>query len=161
MVMAWTWCHQVTSHYHDYLKQCWPRSMLWNDAIRPQWVNALPQQKCHHSANAILLPVCQMSHAGHIFSMGHHQQKSVRPGSAMACSWRVKDWLYSDSLEIYFFYETGVYTKFSGWLSKEPFTWLIQKFPCVFIFKTGHPGCHLNLSERQIRLDLTSGRPLV
>ena len=58
---------------------------------------------------------------------------------------------------------SGVYTKFSGRLSEEPFPWLIQKFPCIFIhvFRTGQPGCQLNLSERQIRLDLTSGRPLV
>ena len=56
---------------------------------------------------------------------------------------------------------TGVYTKFSGRLSEEPFPWLIQKFPCILIFKTGQPGCQLNLSEGQIRLDLTSGRPLV
>ena len=57
-------------------------------------------------------------------------------------------------------FKAGVYTKFSGRLSEEPFTWLIQKFPCIFIFKTGQPGCQLNLSEGQIRLDLTSGRPL-
>ena len=55
----------------------------------------------------------------------------------------------------------GVYTKFSGRLSEEPFLWLIQKFPCILIFKTGQPGCQLNLSKGQIRLDLTSGRPLV
>ena len=55
----------------------------------------------------------------------------------------------------------GVYTKFSGRLSEEPFPWLIQKFPCILIFKTGQPGCQLNLSEGQIRLDLTRGRPLV
>ena len=55
----------------------------------------------------------------------------------------------------------GVYTKFSGRLSEEPFPWLIQKFPCILIFKTGQPGCQLNLSQGQIRLDLTSGRPLV
>ena len=55
----------------------------------------------------------------------------------------------------------GVYTKFSGRLSEEPFPRLIQKFPCTLIFKTGQPGCQLNLSEGQIRLDLTSGRPLV
>ena len=57
--------------------------------------------------------------------------------------------------------ESGVYTKFSGRLFEEPFPWLIQKFPCILIFKTGQPGCQLNLSEGQIRLDLTSGRPLV
>ena len=56
---------------------------------------------------------------------------------------------------------TGVYTKFSGRLSEEPFPGLIQKFPCIFIFKTGQPGFQLNLSEGQIRLDLTSRRPLV
>ena len=56
---------------------------------------------------------------------------------------------------------TGVYTKFSGRLSEEPFPWLIQKFPCILILKNGQPGCQLNLSEGQIRLDLTSGRPLV
>ena len=55
----------------------------------------------------------------------------------------------------------GVYTKFSGRLSEEPFPWLIQKFPCIMIFKTGQPGCQLNLSEGQIMLGLTSGRPLV
>ena len=55
----------------------------------------------------------------------------------------------------------GVYTKFSGRLSEDPFPWLIQKFPCLLIFKTGQPGCQLNLSEGQIRLDLTSGRSLV
>ena len=33
-VMAW--CLQAPSHY---LSQCWPRSMLPNDVIRPQWVN--------------------------------------------------------------------------------------------------------------------------
>ena len=59
------------------------------------------------------------------------------------------------------FLNQGVYTKFSGRLSEEPFPWLIQKFPCILIFKTGQPGCQLNLSEGQIRLDLTSGRPLV
>ena len=51
---------------------------------------------------------------------------------------------------------TGVYTEFSGRLSEEPFPWLMQKFPCILIFKTGQPGCQL-----EIRLDLTSGRPLV
>ena len=56
---------------------------------------------------------------------------------------------------------SGVYTKFSGRLSEEPFPWLIQKFPCILIFNIGQPGCQLNLSEGQIRLDLTSGRPLV
>ena len=56
---------------------------------------------------------------------------------------------------------TGVYTKFSGRLSEELLSWLIQKFPCILIFNTGQPGCQLNLSEGQIRLDLTSGRPLV
>ena len=55
----------------------------------------------------------------------------------------------------------GVYTKFSGRLSEESFPGLIQKFPFIFIYKTGQPGCQLNLSEGQIRLDLTSGRPLV
>ena len=55
----------------------------------------------------------------------------------------------------------GVYTKFSGRLSEEPFPWLIQEFPCILIFKIGQPGCQHNLSEGQIRLDLTSGRPLV
>ena len=55
----------------------------------------------------------------------------------------------------------GVYTKFAGRLSEEPFPWLIQKFPCILIFNTGQPGCQLNLPEGQIRLDLTSGRPLV
>ena len=55
----------------------------------------------------------------------------------------------------------GVYTKFSGRLSEEPFPWLIQKFPCILIFKTGQAGCQLNLSVGQIRLDLTSGRPLM
>ena len=54
---------------------------------------------------------------------------------------------------------TGVYTKLSGRLSKEPFPWLIQKFPCILLFKIGQPGCQLNLSEGQIRLDLTSGHP--
>ena len=56
---------------------------------------------------------------------------------------------------------SGVYTKFSDRLSEEPFIWLLQKFPCRLIFKTGQPGCQLNLSKGQIRLDLTSGRPLV
>ena len=56
---------------------------------------------------------------------------------------------------------TGVYIKFSGRLSEEPFPWLMQKFPCILIFKTGQPRCQLNLSEGHIRLDLTSGRPLV
>ena len=51
---------------------------------------------------------------------------------------------------------TGVYTKFSGRLSEEPFPGLIQKFPCIFIFKTGQPGCQLNLSEGQIRLERTT-----
>ena len=50
---------------------------------------------------------------------------------------------------------TGVYTKFSGRLSEEPFPWLIQKFPSILIFKTWQPGCQLNLSEGQIRLYLT------
>ena len=54
-----------------------------------------------------------------------------------------------------------VYTKFSDRLSEETFPWLIQKFPCILIFKTWQPGCQLNLPEGQIRLDLTSGRPLV
>ena len=57
--------------------------------------------------------------------------------------------------------EAVVYTKISGRLSEEPFPWLIQKFPCILLFKTGQPGRQLNLSEGQIRLDLTSGRPLV
>ena len=52
-------------------------------------------------------------------------------------------------------------TKFSGWLSEEQFPWLIQKFPCILIFKTGQPGCQLNLSKGKIRLDLMSGQPLV
>ena len=56
---------------------------------------------------------------------------------------------------------TGVYIKFSGRLSEESFPRLIQKFPCILIFKTGQPGCQINLSEGQIRLDLKSGRPLV
>ena len=56
--------------------------------------------------------------------------------------------------------KAGVYTKFSLRLSEEPFPWLIQKFPCTLIFKTGQLGCQLNLSRGQIRLDLTSGRLL-
>ena len=71
---------------------------------------------------------------------------------------------------------TGVYTKFSGRLSEEPFSWMIQKFSCILIFKTGQPGCQLNLSvifktgqpgcqlnlsKGRIRLDLTSRRPSV
>ena len=56
--------------------------------------------------------------------------------------------------------QSGVYTKFSSRLSEEPLAWLIQKFPCILIFNTGQPGCQLNLSKGQIRLDLTSGRPL-
>ena len=56
---------------------------------------------------------------------------------------------------------TGVYTEISGRLSEEPFPWLIQKFPCILLFKTGQPGRQLNLSEGQIRLDLTSEQPLV
>ena len=55
----------------------------------------------------------------------------------------------------------GFYTNFSGRLSEEPFPWLIQKFPCLLIFKTGQPGFQLNLSKEKIRLNLTSGRPLV
>ena len=55
----------------------------------------------------------------------------------------------------------GVYTHFSGRLSEEPFPWLMQKFLCINMFKTGQTGCQLNLSEGQIRLDLMSGRPLV
>ena len=51
--------------------------------------------------------------------------------------------------------DPGVYTKISGKLSEEPFHWLIQKFPCILLFKTGQPGRQLNLSEGQIRLDLT------
>ena len=35
------------------------------------------------------------------------------------------------------------------------------KISLFFILKTGQPSCQLNLSEGQIRLDLTSGRPLV
>ena len=58
-------------------------------------------------------------------------------------------------------FPAGVCSKFSGRLSEEPFPWLIQKFPCILIFKNGQPGCQPNLSERQIRLDLTSRRPLV
>ena len=65
-------------------------------------------------------------------------------------------WTIVDLLSV-----TGVYTKFSGRLSEEPFPRLIQKLPCILIFKTGQPGCQLNLTEGQIRLDLTSGRPLV
>ena len=65
----------------------------------------------------------------------------------------------------YFFkyknWKSGVCTKFFSRLSEESFTWLIQKFPCRLLFKTGQPGPQLNLSEGQIRLDLTSGRPLV
>ena len=56
---------------------------------------------------------------------------------------------------------SGIYTKFSGRLSEEPFPWLMQKCPCILIFKTGQPGYQLNLSEGQIKLDSTSGRPLV
>ena len=52
-----------------------------------------------------------------------------------------------------------VMNRFSGRFSEGPFPWLIQKFPCILIFKTGLSGCQLNLSEGQIRLDLTSGRP--
>ena len=55
----------------------------------------------------------------------------------------------------------GSTLKFSGRLSEEPFTWLIQKFSCILISKTGQPGCQLNLSEGQISLDLTSGRSIV
>ena len=65
-------------------------------------------------------------------------------------------WTIVDLLSV-----TGVYTEFSGRLSEEPFPRLIQKLPCILIFKTGQPGCQLNLTEGQIRLDLTSGRPLV
>ena len=68
---------------------------------------------------------------------------------------------YAKNPGIYPKNQPGVYTKFSGRLSEEPFSWLIQKFPCISIFKTGQPGCRVNLSEGQIRLDLTSGRPLV
>ena len=57
--------------------------------------------------------------------------------------------------------KSRVYTKFCGRLSDEPFSWLIQKLLCILIFKTRQRGCQLNLSEGQIRLDLTSGRPLV
>ena len=53
---------------------------------------------------------------------------------------------------------SGVYTKFFSRLSEESFPWLIQKFPYILLFKTGQPGPQLNLSEGQIRLDLTSGR---
>ena len=67
----------------------------------------------------------------------------------------------ANALELHLFRIIGVYTKFSGRLSEEPFPWLIQKFPCILISKIGQPGCQLNLSEGQIRLDLTSGRPLV
>ena len=55
----------------------------------------------------------------------------------------------------------GVYTKISGRLSGDPYPWQIQKFPCILLFKTGQPGRQLNLSKGQIRLDLTSGLPLV
>ena len=65
------------------------------------------------------------------------------------------------SLRDIIIHPSGVYTKFSVRLSEEPYTWLTQKFPCILIFKTGQPGCQLNLSEGQIRLDLTSGRPLM
>ena len=69
----------------------------------------------------------------------------------------IHDWI----MDIHNSIMAGVYTKFSGRLSEEPFPWLIHKFPCILIFKSGQPGCQLNLSEGQIRLDLTSGRPLV
>ena len=55
----------------------------------------------------------------------------------------------------------GSTLSFFSRLSEESFPWLIQKFPCILLFKTGQPGPQLNLSEGQIRLDLTSGRPLV
>ena len=72
------------------------------------------------------------------------------------------DWLSRELIEqVIYTIKPGVYTKFSGRLSEEPFPWLIQKFLCILIFKIGQPGCQLNLSEGQIRLDLTSGRPLV
>ena len=87
-----------------------------------------------------------------------------RPYCAWRESWdRLIFWMWetaaarSDIADI----GTGVYTKFSGRLSEEPFPWPIQKFPCILIFKIGQPGCQLNLSEEHIRLDLTSGRPLV
>ena len=49
-------------------------------------------------------------------------------------------------------FTAGVYTNFSGRLSEEPFPWPIQRFPCILIFKTGQPGCQLNLSKGQIRV---------
>ena len=45
---------------------------------------------------------------------------------------------------------SGVYTKFFGRLSEEPFPWLIKKFPCILMFKIGQLGCQLNLSKGPI-----------
>ena len=55
----------------------------------------------------------------------------------------------------------GVYTKFSGRLSEEPFPLLIKKFACILIFKIGQTGSQFNLSKGQIRLDFANWRPLV
>ena len=75
-------------------------------------------------------------------------------------------WFEIQDLRAYNFFDwisntAGVYTKFSGRLSEEPVPWLIRKFLCILIFKSGQQRFQLNLSERQIRLDLTSRWPLV
>ena len=100
---------------------------------------ALPPSRCPHACHSCpACPHCEGSHSGQ-WPAREERQLLPHPSESVA----------------------GVYTKFSGRLSEEPFIWLMQKFPCILLFKIGQPGCQLNLPEGQIRLDLTSGRPLV
>ena len=105
-----------------------------------------PFRQCQCISRAALTAPCQMQCSG----SGHYSANLLAGVSRQGAGQHRHCWPIS-----------GVYTKFSGRLSEEPFPWLIQKFPCILIFKTGQPGCQLNLSEGQMRLDLTSGRPLV
>ena len=166
LVQVMDWCRQATSHY---LNHCWQRSaepygITMNQDIGTRSVGIL---LCMRPANErrryiVTSPPIGWAHTRNDtwkcskYLKHHAASEKVLP--FWACSpWVnevISSWTNTAAIP-------GVYTKFSGRLSEEPFPWLIQKFPCLLIFKTGQPGCQLNLSEGQIRLDLTSGRPLV
>ena len=145
--------------------------MLAYGITRPQWVNksfylTVLKEKLAFSRFGFIVPeVCckrstvLMKIIGHV---RHFRWLGPNVWVQISQTWieyikpigQISDepWRFSATL-------AGVYTKFSGRLSEEPYPWLIQKFPCILIFKAGQPGCQLNLSEGQIRLDLTSGWP--
>ena len=137
---------------------CCSKSQWWPPKPVSLLLTCLNRHMSKHTINAPVMPKMARNRSAlhDVLAQGtSNRDITVYVNRASAATFQTNTWLCFQGPF------SGVYTKFSSRFSEEPFTWLIQKYPCILIFKIGQPGCQLNLSEGQIRLDLTSWWPLV